>query len=104
MNPAIDTCLHLLMPQGLEETVSDVLLAHADLNLSFAAYPVQAHGGNVELVSASENVRGHAQRTHMEVLLSGEHATRLLDYLRAELPTPDIAYWLTPIQTYGRLA
>lgn len=55
-----DTCLNLVMPRGLEEAVSDLLLAHPELRASFTACRVEAHGDGVELRSASEHVRGHA--------------------------------------------
>lgn len=100
----IDTCLNLVMPCGLEETVSDLLLSHPELNASFTTTPVQAHGNTIELRSASEQVRGHSGRMRMELLLSRHDADTLLAYLRQHLPNPTIFYWTTPVLTTGRLA
>ena len=99
-----DTCLNLVMPRGLEEAVSDLLLAHPELRASFTACRVEAHGDGVELRSASEHVRGHADRIRMELLLSQQDTERVLDYLRQNLPNPAIFYWTTPILTAGKLA
>lgn len=101
---SIDTCLTLVMPRGLEEAVSDLLLAHPEIPASFTACPVEAHGDGVELRSASEHVRGHADRIRMELLLSQQDTERVLDYLRQNLPNPAIFYWTTPILTAGKLA
>lgn len=100
----IDTCLNLVLPSGLEDTVNDLLLAHPELKASFTSCPVQAHGEGVELRSTSEHVRGHADRMRVELLLSRQDAQAVLEYLRQNLPNPAIFYWTTPVLTTGRLA
>ena len=103
MNP-VDTCLNLVMPRGLEETVTDLLLAHPELTVSFASFPVEAHGAEVRLATAAEHVSGHAARVRMELLLSRADANALLAYLQESMPNPAVFFWIAPVLAAGRLA
>lgn len=100
---SLDTCLNLILPAGLEEAVSDLLLSHPELSFSFASFPVEAHGTNVPLAGAAELVSGHAARVQMELLLSQSDTVVVLGYLRQALPNPAVFYWVSPVLAAGRL-
>ena len=98
-----DTCLNLILPIGLEEAVADLLLAYPEITVSFASFPVEAHGAEVPLLAPSEHVSGHAHRVQMQLVLARSDAETVLAYLRAALPNPSVFYWVTPVLSSGRL-
>lgn len=98
-----DTCLNLILPSGLEETVADLLLAYPEISVSFASFPVDAHGADVALLAPSEHVSGHAVRVQMQLMLAHQDAETVLAYLRQALSNPAVFYWITPILACGRL-
>ncbi|MBN8443071.1 MAG: DUF3240 family protein [Thauera sp.] len=100
---APDTCLNLIMPSALADDVVDLLLGHRELAISFASFPVNAHGADVALVEPSEHVSGQASRIQIQLLLRREDAETVLGYLKAQLPNPKVFYWATPILLEGRL-
>lgn len=96
------TCLTLILPAGLEETVADLLLATPEITVDFASFPVEAHGANVPLLAPSEHVSGHAHRVQMQLVLAEADSRKVLDYLKAALPNPTFFYWITPVLESGR--
>lgn len=40
----------------------------------------------------------------MQIVLEAEHAQALLAHLKATLPKPDVAWWISPVSGFGRLA
>lgn len=98
-----DTCLNLILPAGLEEAVADLLLAYPEMPVSFATFPVQAHGAEVALLAPSEHVSGHAHRVQMQLVLNRSDAETVLAYLRTALPNPAVFYWVSPVLASGRL-
>ena len=101
--PAPDTCLNLVMPSALAGDVVDLLLGHAELQISFASFPVSAHGADVALVEPSEHVSGQASRIQIQLLLRREDADTVLGHLKEQLPNPKVFYWSMPIIASGRL-
>lgn len=98
-----DTCLNLILPAGLEEAVADLLLAYPDITVSFASFPVQAHGADIPLDTPGEHVSGHARKVQMQLLLHGSMTDTMLNYLREAFPNPSVFYWITPVLGAGSL-
>ena len=98
-----DSCLNLILPAGLEEAVADLLLAYPEITVSFASFPVEAHGADVPLLAPSEHVSGHAHRVQMQLVLSENDVHTVLAYLKQALPNPSVFYWITPVLSSGRL-
>jgi hypothetical protein len=96
-----DACLRLVLPHSLEEQVVDLLLGHPEWVGGFTAYEVDGHGSPQAIASSAEQVRGRAGRVQIEILLAAEHASFLVDSLRAELPNADVAWWLGPVIAAG---
>ncbi len=99
-----DACLTLILPKGLEARLLDKLLQHPEWVGPFNTHRVEGHGNPESIASAREQVRGRAERVRTEILMDASHVADLLQELRAELPSPDVAWWLSPVLDSGSLA
>lgn len=99
-----DTLLTLVLPVSLEEDVLDFLLLHPEWASGFSVLSAQGMGQGARLQSAMELVHGRSARKL--VLIAGQQADlqQLVQALAQEIPTPDVAYWLSPLLACGRLA
>jgi hypothetical protein len=96
--------LTLVAPASLEETLAEYLLAHPEWGGSFTVLHAEGHGNREHALTPQEQVRGRVVRTLFQVVLEADAARGLLDELKHEFPKPDVAWWLTPVLDYGRLA
>lgn len=99
-----DCCLTIVFPKGLEEYMIDHLLEHPELASGFTTYEVEGHGRAAVYHSVNEQVRGRAWRVKMEVVMDQEDAQILITHFKESLPSRDIAYWIAPINEFGRFA
>jgi Protein of unknown function (DUF3240) len=51
-----------------------------------------------------EKVQGRARRVFVQVVMQQQQVPTLIGVLAAALPSPDVAYWVTPLTQFGRLA
>jgi len=100
--PTPDCLLTLAVPQALEEEILDALLALPALAPGFTVVRGQGIGGHVELASTMEQVQGRARRVLVQVAMEQAQVQPLIDTLRAALPSPQVAYWVVPLLTFGR--
>lgn len=100
----LDACLTLLFPGELEERLVDQLLQHSDWVGPFTTHRVDGHGEPNGISRPAEQVRGRAERVRTDILMDARHTDDLLQELRRELPSHEVAWWLTPIVASGRLA
>ena len=63
---------------------------------------IEGHGRAGQAHGAAELVRGRSTRMQALIVLNREDADALLAHLRAALPNPEVAYWLTPVTEFGR--
>lgn len=105
MTPADTTleCLTLAFPESLEDEVADLCHSVPGIH-GFTLMPATGYGSGATLRSASEVVLGRASRRLLVTVAPPERLTELLTALSAALPTPDVAYWITPVNRFGRLA
>ncbi len=96
--------LTLTAPRHLEEELVEQLLAHPEWAAGFTLFQTEGHSTRTEALSARERVRGRAHRMTAQIVLEAAQAETLLAHLRHHLPKPDVAYWLTPVIEFGRLA
>lgn len=99
---AFDCVLTMIIPRAIEETFVDYLLEHLDKVIGYSITPVEARGAAVGLAGVVEEVRGRSRRVQIQTVLNREDAQSLLADLRAQLPNPEITYWLTPCIEFGR--
>lgn len=98
-----DCLLTLALPQSLEEELLDTLMTLSDRVPGFTLQHGHGLGRHIELASAMEQVQGRARRSIVQVAMQHSHVSGLLDRLRATMPSPQIAYWVTPLLAFGRL-
>jgi len=51
-----------------------------------------------------EQVRGRSQRVQIDTVMNLDDARELITHLKLEEANPEIAYWITPVIEFGRLA
>lgn len=96
--------LTLAAPRQLEEDLIDQLLAHPDWAAGFTLTRAEGHSHRAETLTTQERVRGRADRISLQIVLEPGQAKALLAHLRRHLPKREVAYWLTPVIEFGRLA
>ena len=99
-----DCCLTISFPKSLEENIVDHLLEHPEWVEAFSTTRMEGHGQAGIATEPAELVRGRAARVHAQIVLNREDAQALLAHLRAALPNPEVAYWLSPVLEFGRFA
>lgn len=104
MTKRLDACLTLILPKRLEARVLDSLLRHPEWVGPFNTHRVEGHGDPEGIASAREQVRGRAERVRIEILMDAGHVKDLLQELKSELPSPDVAWWSSPVLESGALA
>ena len=80
------------------------VLEHPEWIGPFTTCNVEGHGDPQSIASAAEQVRGHAERLQVEILIDDSHAQELIDRLRADLPSHEVTWWLSPVTAMGSLA
>jgi hypothetical protein len=98
-----DREMTLAFPLMLEEQIIDFLLDHPQWIHGFSLVEAQGMGRGAGLRSAMEKVKGRAQRRLMILLLRNEDVTPLVEALREEFHSPDMAYWVIPLLSFGRM-
>ncbi|MFA9216175.1 MAG: DUF3240 family protein [Sphingomonadaceae bacterium] len=99
-----DTLLTLAIPANLEEDVLDFLLLHPHWASGFSVLAAQGMGQGARLQSTMEMVQGRSARKLVLVAGVAAQLQLLLEALAQELPSPEVAYWMTPLLACGRLA
>ena len=95
--------LTLVVPTALEEDLLDMLRSQPRLAPGFTLIPAQGMGAHIHLASSMEQVQGRARRVLVQLALAQSQVAPLIELLRQAFPTPQIAYWATPLLTFGRL-
>ena len=96
--------LTLAAPRALEEDLLEQLLVHPEWASGFTLYEVEGHSQRGAHLSVQEQVRGRTDRFAVQVVIDAEHAQALLAHLKNRFPKRDVAYWISPVLEFGRLA
>lgn len=104
MNKTIDCCLTLVCHKSMEEMLVDCLLEHPEWVSGFNIARIEGHSHSATLTILSEQVRGRAARIEIRTLMNQEDAQLLLAHLRVTMKSREIAYWISPVMEFGRLA
>ncbi len=96
--------LTLAAPRHLEAELVEQLLDHPDWAAGFTLFNAEGYSTHLEKLSAQELVRGRADRCEVQIVMAAEHAQALLEHLKQCFSKRDVAYWLTPVAEFGRLA
>lgn len=95
-----DVCLTLSFPIALDERVFDALLHLPEIGV-FTSTSGAAHGMPHALLSAREQVRGHAAITLVHTLVAQTSLDALLASVRAQFGGTSLRYWVMPILAQG---
>lgn len=96
--------LTLAAPRHLEEELLEQFLAHPAWAEGFTTFHVEGYSRHHDTLSTQELVRGRTERMEVQIVLEAENAQALLAHLKSRFPKRDVAYWMTPVIEFGRLA
>lgn len=96
--------LTLAAPRTLEEDLLEQLLVHPEWASGFTLFEVEGHSHREAQLSIREQVRGRTYRFAVQIVIEADHAQSLLAHLKQCFPKRDVAYWLSPVTEFGRLA
>lgn len=94
--------LVLIFPPRLEEALTEVLSAEANLP-GFTLLQGEGHSSSFTRASAAEQVRGRVQRCVLWMLLPQAQVESVLALLRQQVDVQDVRWWLEPVLAMGRL-
>ena len=100
----MNCCLTLVCHKSLEERIIDHLLEHPEWVVGFSGNPIEGHSRTEKLPTIIEQVRGRSHRVEMRSVMNIDDARALITHLKREEANPDVAYWITPVIEFGRLA
>lgn len=100
----MNCCLTLVCHSSLEERLVDHLLEHPDWVQGFSVARIEGGSRKEKLPSMLEQVRGRSQRVQISTVMNLDDATELIAHLKSDEANPEIAYWITPVIEFGRLA
>lgn len=96
--------LTLVYPPSVEETIIGLLLA-ADPPLGgFTTWSADGHGLDFRDTTVAERVRGRVRRSVMVLVMPRSRLTPLLETIRTKASAPHLAYWVEPVEDFGRLS
>ncbi len=97
-------CLNLILARKLRDELLDFLSEQPDLVSGFTASDAAGHGANVQLQTAAERVKGHADQVHVRIILRSADAGRLIERLRVSFAGSNLVYWIAPVTEFGTIA
>lgn len=100
----LNCCLTLVCHKSLEERLIDHLLEHPEWVRGFSGNPIEGHSQKEKLPTMMEQVRGRSQRIEMRSVMNLDDAHALIAHLKTKEANQDVAYWITPVIEFGRLA
>jgi hypothetical protein len=94
-------CLTLHAPQSLADRLSEFLLENAAMATEFSTFDVRFHGSELGRQSLPEQIRGHARRVQVSIIVGAPAADRLLQELGRSFPGCGLRYWIGPVSKSG---
>jgi len=104
MSKEMNCCLTLVCHRSLEESLVDHLLEHPEWVHGFSISRIEGGSQKEKLPSMIEQVRGRSHRVQILTVMNLDDARALVANLKQEEANPEIAYWITPVIEFGRLA
>ena len=69
----------------------------------FTTWDAEGHGFGFAGTTVNERVRGRVKRNLITTVVARIDAERLLEAIAQKTPVPDIAFWIEPVERFGRL-
>jgi hypothetical protein len=96
--------LTIICHRSLVERLVDHLLEHPEWVHGFSLTCIEGSSQREKLRNMKEQVRGRSERAQILTVMNLEDAHELIDHLKKEEANREIAYWITPVLEFGRLA
>lgn len=104
MKHPYDCLLTLVCHQSMEERLVGHLLEHPELVSGFSVRNIEGGSQKEILYSRIEQVRGRSRRVELCAVMNLADAQELIAHLKETEPNAEVAYWITPVIEFGRLA
>lgn len=95
-------CLVLLGAPSLEEKLLDVLLDAVGDEV-FTSIPTFSHGTSHGRLSSVEQVMGRSAAVQIQILVTEQEMTDLVQRLREEFRGTGLRYWASPLALDGEI-
>lgn len=94
--------LTIVCPRKVVATLADALDAMTPPP-GYTLVEAEGRGPSVHMHSAGERVRGAMHATMFILILPKDDIAKVTEAVRKDCPRPQIAYWVEPVEDYGRL-
>jgi hypothetical protein len=94
-------CLTLVAGCAIRDELFEYLSQQTELLPGFTASEAEGHGPNERLHSATERVKGRAERVLIRVILEMAAAQQLIERLQRTFSGTHLVYWTTPVLLAG---
>ena len=95
--------LSLVCPREIRTALADILDGLPDAVPGYTMLDAEGRGADMRLATAGERVRGAMQAVQFVMILPREAASGVLDAIAERCPRRQIAYWIEPVEDFGRL-
>ena len=95
--------LTIVCPRKVAATLADALDAMDPPPPGYTMIEAEGRGASASLPSTAERVRGAIHATMFLLILPRDEVDRITETVRRDCPRPQIAYWVEPVEDYGRL-
>jgi hypothetical protein len=102
MSEPYDCMLTLAVPAALAEEICDHLLERPEWVSGFSVTDAEGFGVGSRAHTTLEQVRGRANRRLLQLLMHARDIEPLLESLRADYRSDEMAWWTMPVNGFGR--
>jgi hypothetical protein len=95
--------LTIVCPREIEATMADTLNAIEPALPGYTMIEASGRGPKMEPATAGERVRGALRTSVFIAILPPEQIESVMETVRTTCPRPQIAYWVEPVEDFGRL-
>ncbi|MBS0250848.1 MAG: DUF3240 family protein [Proteobacteria bacterium] len=95
--------LTFVCPPRSVESIIELMLSLDPPLPGFTTWDAEGHGFGFAGTTVNERVRGRVKRNLITTVVARIDAERLLEAIAQKTPVPDIAFWIEPVERFGRL-
>jgi hypothetical protein len=94
-------CLTLVAGRDVREELFEYLSEQTELVSGFTASDVEGHGPTARLHSATEQVKGRADRVLVRIIMEAKAAQQLIGRMQDAFAGAHLVYWTTSVWLAG---
>ncbi|MAK64577.1 MAG: hypothetical protein CMF75_07560 [Maricaulis sp.] len=95
--------LSVTAPRDIQSALADILDDLPDQVPGYTMLEAEGRGADMALASAAERVRGAMRAVQFVMILPRDEVSGVLDAIAQHCPRRQIAYWIEPVEEFGRL-